>query len=389
MKKRSNLFVAISIFVIFIFLFAPFSNLYASSLEDQLEQVKKEKEQTQEKIEETEKQEKEYLNQVNQVEGELLDSLDELNRLNSELENVKSNIDKTNIDLAIKENELIEINKDLEEKKAILNNRVASIYKNSNNSNFSFFEVLFKSKSFTEILSKLKLMNLLADQDAKIVEDIKNKKSAVLSVRQSIIDLKKKQDEQKSNLEKLIVQAEQKKQEVSNILDEKTALLSSTRANKKALLEMEAQLTAKEKEIQRILESLRYGSAPTGKLLWPVAGKLTSGFGNRHHPIFGGGRMHTGIDLAAPNGTPIYAADGGEVIQCSYSGGYGYSILIYHGGGFATFYAHLSGFAVSQGQMVKRGQLIGYVGSTGWTTGPHLHFEVRINGAAQNPLGYL
>ena len=233
MKKRSNLFVAISIFVIFIFLFAPFSNLYASSLEDQLEQIKKEKEQTQEKIEETEKQEKEYLNQVNQVEGELLDSLDELNRLNSELENVKSNIDKTNIDLAIKENELIEINKDLEEKKAILNNRVAAIYKNSNNSNFSFFEVLFKSKSFTEILSKLKLMNLLADQDAKIVEDIKNKKSAVLSVRQSIIDLKKKQDEQKSNLEKLIVQAEQKKQEVSNILDEKTALLSSTRANKK------------------------------------------------------------------------------------------------------------------------------------------------------------
>jgi len=123
--------------------------------------------------------------------------------------------------------------------------------------------------------------------------------------------------------------------------------------------------------------------------VWPVAGRLTSGFGNRMHPILGYVRFHSGIDLAASNGTPIYAADGGQVLQTGYSGGYGNSILIYHGGGFATFYAHLSGYAVSNGQMVTKGQVIGYVGSTGWSTGPHLHFEVRINGAAQNPLGYL
>jgi murein DD-endopeptidase MepM/ murein hydrolase activator NlpD len=388
MKKRSNLIVAISIFicVLIIFTIIPVAPLSGGSLEDQLEQIKKEKEETKKKIEDAKKKEQEYLGQVNKVEDQLLSSLDQLNDLNTNLADVKSNIDKTTIDLAIKESELLEINKELDAKSIILNNRVASIYKNGNT---NILDVIFKAQSFTELLSKLKLMNLLADQDAVIIEEIKDKKNATLSVQQSIMELQKKQNEQKSNLEKLVTQAEQKKTEISGILDEKKSLLSSAKADKNALIAMEAQLTAKETEIQRILESLRYGSAPNGRLQWPTAGKLISGFGNRRHPIFGGTRFHSGVDLAAPSGTPIIAADGGEVLQASYSGGYGYSILIYHGGGFATFYAHMSSFAVGQGQMVKRGQVIGYVGTTGWTTGPHLHFEVRINGAAQNPMGYL
>ena len=388
MKKRSNLIVAISIFicVLIIFTLIPVAPLSGGSLEDQLEQIKKEKEETKKKIEDAKKKEQEYLSQVNKVEDQLLSSLDQLNDLNASLSDVKSNIDKTAIDLAVKENELLEINKELDAKSEILNNRVAAIYKNGNT---NILDVIFKAQSFTELLSKLKLMNLLADQDAVIIEEIKDKKNATLSVQQSIMELQKKQNEQKSNLEKLVTQAEQKKTEISGILDEKKNLLSSAKADKNALIAMEAQLTAKETEIQRVLESLRYGSAPSGRLQWPTAGRLISGFGNRRHPIFGGIRFHSGVDLAAPSGTPIVAADGGEVLQASYSGGYGYSILIYHGGGFATFYAHMSSFAVGQGQMVKRGQVIGYVGTTGWTTGPHLHFEVRINGVAQNPLGYL
>jgi murein DD-endopeptidase MepM/ murein hydrolase activator NlpD len=386
MKKRSNLIVAISIFVIFIIFFIPNSSVSASTLEEQLEQVKKEKEETKEKIDEAKKKEKEYLNQVNQVETQLLSSLDQLNGLNNSLADIKSDIDKTSINLAIKENELAEINKELESKEEVLYNRVAAIYKNRDS---SFFEILFRSTTFIEFLSKLKLMNLLAEQDTKIVEEIKDKRNATLSVKQSIIELKEKQDEQKGSLEKLVTQAENKKAEVEGVLGQKKELLSSAKADKNALIALEAQQTAKETEIQRILESLKYGSAPTGRLMWPTAGKLTSGFGMRRHPIFGSMRMHTGIDLAAPTGTHVIAADGGQVLKVGYDGGYGNSILIYHGGGFATFYAHLSGFTVSQGQMVSRGQPIGYVGSTGVSTGPHLHFEVRINGAPKNPLGYL
>lgn len=386
MKKRSNLIVAISVFIILMLFLIPNASIFASSLDDQLAQIQKEKEQTKKQIEEVKKKEQDYLKQVNQVETQLLSSSDQLNTLNVSLADTKSDIDKTNIDLAVKENDLAEIGKELDAKETILNNRISAIYKNRG---ASFFEILFKSKSFIELLSKLKLMNLLADQDAGIIIEIKDRKSATLSVKQNIMELKKKQDDQKGNLEKFVTQAEQKKAEVAGILSQKNELLSDTRADKNALLAMQAQQVAKETEIQRILESLKYGSAPNGRLMWPVAGRVVSGFGNRKHPILGYVRPHTGVDLAAPNGTPIFAADGGQVLQASYSGGYGNSILIYHGGGFATFYAHMSGFAVGTGQMVKRGQVIGYVGATGLATGPHLHFEVRINGIAQNPLSYL
>jgi len=114
-----------------------------------------------------------------------------------------------------------------------------------------------------------------------------------------------------------------------------------------------------------------------------------SGFGYRIHPILGTRRFHAGIDIGAPYSAAVRAAAGGEVIQAGYFGGYGYSIMLYHGGGYATWYAHLSSINVSMGQMVERGSMIGRVGSTGWSTGPHLHFEIRIKGVPQNPMGYL
>ena len=150
---------------------------------------------------------------------------------------------------------------------------------------------------------------------------------------------------------------------------------------------MEEELEAKEKEITRKLEALRYGNAP-GKLVYPAKGILTSGFGNRISPITGTNRFHSGVDIGAAPGTPVIAAAAGEVFQAEYLGGYGYTVIIYHGGGFATLYGHLSGFAVSTGQKIKQGQVIGYVGSTGFATGPHLHFEVRVNGVSQNPYSY-
>lgn len=150
---------------------------------------------------------------------------------------------------------------------------------------------------------------------------------------------------------------------------------------------LENQLEQREREIGKVLESYNYGSAPSGKLLWPVLGQISSGFGSRRS-YSGKQRFHAGVDIYAPVGAPVYAAETGQAIKAGYDGGYGYCILIYHGGNFATFYAHLSGFAIAIGQFVQKGQLIGYVGTTGYTTGSHLHFEVRIRGAANNPLNY-
>ena len=139
----------------------------------------------------------------------------------------------------------------------------------------------------------------------------------------------------------------------------------------------------------RWFEASGVGRETGGGFRSPVPnGRLTSPFGSRFHPILHYVRMHTGLDIGAPFGSQIVAASGGQVILAGWSGGYGRSVRIDHGGGIGTVYGHMSGLTVTQGQRVAPGQLIGYVGSTGLSTGPHLHFEVRRGGVPVNPAGF-
>ncbi|MEX0657636.1 MAG: M23 family metallopeptidase, partial [Egibacteraceae bacterium] len=121
----------------------------------------------------------------------------------------------------------------------------------------------------------------------------------------------------------------------------------------------------------------------------PSDGRFSSGYGMRRHPIYGTGRMHTGVDFGSPSGAPIYAATGGTVISAGWRGGYGLAVVVDHGNGVATLYAHSSQVLVSPGQRVGRGQVIARIGSTGQSTGPHLHFEVRVHGQHRDPMPYL
>ncbi len=123
--------------------------------------------------------------------------------------------------------------------------------------------------------------------------------------------------------------------------------------------------------------------------IWPTTGWITSRFGYRKSPFTSRREMHKGLDISAPTGTPIYATAEGKVVKIQRDNGYGKNIMVDHGGGIVTRYAHLSGYAVKQGEQVQRGQLIAYVGNTGRSTGPHLHYEVRLNGVPVNPLRYI
>jgi murein DD-endopeptidase MepM/ murein hydrolase activator NlpD len=153
------------------------------------------------------------------------------------------------------------------------------------------------------------------------------------------------------------------------------------------------ELAAESRRIEAELATRSSGGAPPpsrpGALQAPVGGRRTSSFGWRTHPIFGTRKLHTGMDFGAPAGTPIYAASDGVVVSAGTRGGYGNATVIDHGGGVATLYAHQSRLGVRPGQRVARGELIGWVGSTGFSTGPHLHFEVRVNGTPVDPAGYL
>jgi murein DD-endopeptidase MepM/ murein hydrolase activator NlpD len=378
--------LAVFVFACFnsIVYFSPPNKIFPETLEEELERVKNERENTQKKIEETKKAESEYTSQVNKVEETLISALSDLDSLNEKASIVKSEIDRLTIELVIKKKDLSDAEKTLVEKNSILSKRVSVIYKNRNQ---NIMELLFESDSFLKLFTNLKLMNLFAMQDLKVVKEVAAIRQETEDSKENIERLKSQERGQKKNLDGLVGEAEKKKREIEDIYAEKKNLLSRTRANKESLIAMEKQLEAKEKEVTKKLEALRYGTAP-GKIAFPARGILTSGFGMRVSPITGVNMMHSGIDIGASSGSNVIAAASGEILQAGYMGGYGNAVLIYHGGGLATLYAHLSGFAVETGQQVKQGQIIGYIGSTGFATGPHLHFEVRVNGVPVNPYKY-
>ncbi len=374
-----------AIFLLFTLLL-PSSPAYAENLDQQLEDVKMEREETGRQIEQAEKEERAYESQIEHVEEQMITVLGELDGLRQELEDIKLEIFKTNLMLELKGKELEETEKELQHKIDLLNWRVSEIYKNRDS---HYIQVVLIAEDFMDFMSKIKIMAMIAEQDANMITEVKARREAVASIRQNIHILNELQNEQKDEVERLVAEQEIKKQELEAIHEQKKGLLLATIANRNELIEMEKQLAAKEAQIKKKLESLRHGNTPGGKMAWPTNGILISGFGYRQSPIFGDSRFHSGIDIACDTGTPVIAAETGQVLDTSYMGGYGNSIIIYHGGGIATLYAHLSAFGVSPGQQVQKGQIIGYVGTTGWTTGPHLHFEVRMNGVPQNPLNYL
>ena len=173
------------------------------------------------------------------------------------------------------------------------------------------------------------------------------------------------------------------------VRQQKTGALKGVNQDLAELERQENQLLAESPAIAGVITGSSGSGSGTGSLIWPVSGPVTSPFGWRIHPILGYRKFHTGIDIGVGYGVPIHAADSGTVIYATWMGGYGNVIIIDHGNGLSTLYAHQSSLAVGTGAHVTRGQTVGYVGSTGFSTGPHLHFEVRVNGNPVDPMGYL
>lgn len=196
--------------------------------------------------------------------------------------------------------------------------------------------------------------------------------------------------QQRQELESVVQEVESRKGDVENELAVQRNLLGEIEAT---IEEFDKELDALEREQGRIEALIRQAQSGDGKapgiLVRPVPGGITSPFGNRVHPITGMTRLHTGLDMSAGYGQPIQAGAPGVVLLASYFGGYGNTVIIDHGGGMSTLYAHQSELAVNSGASVEAGQVVGYVGSTGFSTGPHLHFEVRLGGSPVNPAVYL
>jgi murein DD-endopeptidase MepM/ murein hydrolase activator NlpD len=222
----------------------------------------------------------------------------------------------------------------------------------------------------------------LRDRQRELVIRLKTVKERIEKVRNGIAAQERQLETARSAVESQqgkLVSARSARSATLSKIDSRVGQLEDIRADLQAEIQ------------EQIAEASGVSTLPAGPmsapsaagLVWPLSGTVTSGFGYRW------GRMHEGIDIGVPEGTPIRSAKAGTVIMASYNGGYGNYTCVDHGGGLSTCYAHQSGFAASVGQSVSQGQVIGYSGNTGSSTGPHLHFEVRINGAAQDPMGYL
>ena len=266
----------------------------------------------------------------------------------------------------------------------------------------TYWEVLFQANSFIDLLDRINMVEEINAADRSRIEQMRIAADLVEASRLNLAAEKRSLEETREQLaadeaaleikrtesDDLLYELEQKAAEFQVLLDESEALQDEL------MLEIaQKEVDLKEAKYDEYLAKLALqGENPPSDASWlmPVSGRLTSPFGMRVHPVLGYQRMHNGIDLAAAQGTPIYATRAGKVTTCSYqAGGAGNYVSINHLDGFSSIYMHMTHYVVSPGQNVSQGQLIGYVGSTGISTGPHLHFGISYAGTYVNPLAYV
>ena len=340
---------------------------------------------------------------IGSVSEQLKQIEEQLRQATAELGTIKDQRVAVENDITLNERQLAEAQKRLEGRESVFYKRVRDIYINGR---LSYLDVVIGSKDFSDFANRLEVLKRIIDSDITLINEIKKERADIEAHKQKLeADRAKLVELEKSALAKQ-AEIEQKKAERNVVLqkaqnDRATAMQAIEELNASS-----AQVSAmlKERQAARAAAAAAAAAAAqssggqgasdnwvqgTGQLGWPVSGEITSPYGYRVHPIWGTTIYHSGIDIGVDEGTPVHAADGGVVVWSGWMGGYGYAVVIDHGNGLSTLYGHNSELAVDEGQSVAKGQVISYAGSTGNSTGPHVHFEVRVNGDPVDPMGYL
>lgn len=295
---------------------------------------------------------------------------------------------------------LLKAQQDLKRRQQVLNRRAANLYKSGR---LGYVEVLIKTRRLDELVNRLELLSLLARQDGSLLGQIKASQARVgrekvdLERRQAQVAVTERQQRGETDrLEALVAtragavqRLDEAKSRKRSVVEQAEHDKASWERQEDALLAESASIAAKLRATPAVQADSGTARVSRGGFVRPVPGRITSPFGYRVHPIFHVRRLHTGLDMSAGMGTPIHASAAGTVVFAGWRGGYGRVVMIAHGGGVSTLYAHQSAILVSVGRVVERGQVIGRVGSTGYSTGAHLHFEVRVSGSPVDPMGYL
>lgn len=371
--------ITIALLLAFTLSIVPAYGTSLSELQKQQQQVQQNMAEQQKLLQQKNDEGAALLQQLQQIEQEIQQKQAQIASLDQQMAAAQSRVQQATA-------ELQQAEAAQEKRMSILRSRLKDIYQVGQ---VNYLEVLLQSTSLEDFLVRMELLAKIARGDIKLIDEIKAerdkiaaRKSELEAERNRIAELRRQADGERVQLasrqesqRQLLAQVEQEKKRVAAALDEMEATAR----------QIAARIRAEQAKSNRKL-------SPSGTkgMLWPLPGytSISSPFGWRIHPLLKTNRFHDGIDLPAPAGTEVIAPMDGQVISTGYLGGYGNHIVIDHGGGLSTMYAHLSAILVQNGQEVKKGQVIGRVGSTGWSTGPHLHFMVLLQGEPTNPMNY-
>lgn len=370
-KYGISLMIFILITVTSVFSFANNATYYDNQLKENQDKQKG----ISGKLKQVKKKEEDIITKIQALESKINKSEEEIKSLKTKISRTESEIGTTLENLEVAE-------ENIEDKQDIMGDRINVMYRNGN---IGYAEVLLNSKSVTELLTNLDMVKRIVAHDVELLKELKEQRDIIEKEKASLENQKRQLVNLKSGVEQ-----EQKSLVVSR--GEQERLRQDLAKDKVALEKMLDQAKKEADALTNKLRSLQSGGAYVGGVLqWPVPGHTTinSYFGNRIHPILKVPKLHTGIDIKVSAGKDVVAAGNGKVVTSGTLGGYGKTVIIDHGGGIMTLYAHNSKLLVSEGSNVTKGQKIALVGSTGVSTGPHVHFEVRKNGQYVDPIPYV
>lgn len=379
-KKKKLPFNKLIIWLVLLsFLLTALMPLFAHAIDKQeiLSEINRKKDTLAAKLKETRLKEAYATDKLRSINHKLYDAQNQLKQNRRYLENNKSTWQKTKKRLEDVESK----QKELEGEAKL---RVLSIYKQNR---LKMIEGLVNSPSATDYLDHVYYQKRIMEYDKQVLD-------ALVDQSQNIKKYKEMLAEEAVKIQTVTQKLQSIESEIAQQRAAQTVILTRLQNERRVYEESERQLERESVKLIYKISELSSGAGldnpdATGKFMYPVKARITSPFGPRRHPIFGVVSMHSGIDLAAPRGTEIKAAEGGTVIYAGWYGGYGRVAIIDHSKGFSTLYAHLESINVRLGQRIKQGDIVGHEGTTGYSTGPHLHFEVRSKGKPQNPVSFL
>jgi murein DD-endopeptidase MepM/ murein hydrolase activator NlpD len=341
------------------------------------------------KQQQIENQIKEIRKKADDLKGEKKSIETEIQILDSELraltlETEKQEVQKQELNMRIAESEqkIVELTDEIDKNNELLEERLRAMYMNGTG---GYLEIILNAENLIDALTRMDMIQLIVKSDVELLKTINEQKTEVE-------ELKAAQEIRRHELTAVINDLNAKQDEVLIASRSKENYMLSLQSNIEEIIRQEAAMEEQSKQIEKdILAAQRAVEYAGGELMWPLPGhyKITSDFGGRSHPITGVWHNHGGTDIAAPNGTDILSSNDGVVIFAGFHWSYGNYIIVDHGGGIATLYAHCSRLLAGEGQPVSKGEAIAKIGSTGESTGNHLHYEVRVNGVRKNPMEYL